>query len=211
MELSTLTVRVLLLFFPGVVCAILVDTLTVHRERTPAQLLTHSFVLGLGSYLSLNVLRSAFLWIARLTGSPRPLPVTFFDALTDEKLRISWGEIALGTLAAVILGIGVSAAINHRLVHEIANYLKVSRKFGDLDVWGLLFNSPDLGWVTVRDLGHDLTYEGWVDAFSDTSASAELLLRDVRVFRSSSGAQLYETSRVYLARPSETLVIEPAR
>lgn len=78
-------------------------------------------------------------------------------------------------------------------------------------MWGLLFNSPDLGWVTVRDLGHDLTYEGWVDAFSDTSASAELLLRDVRVFRSSSGAQLYETSRVYLARPSDTLVIEPAQ
>jgi hypothetical protein len=211
MELSTLTVRVLLLFFPGVICAMLVDTLTVHRERTSAQLLTHSFVLGLGSYLSLNVLRSGGFWIARLTGSPRPLPVTFFDALTDEKLRISWGEIALATLVAVILGIGVSAAINHRLVHEVANSLKVSRKFGDLDVWGLLFNSPDLGWVTVRDLGYDLTYEGWVDAFSDTSASAELLLRDVRVFRSSSGAQLYETSRVYLARPSDTLVIEPAQ
>lgn len=211
MELSTLTVRVLLLFFPGVICAMLVDTLTVHRERTSAQLLTHSFVLGLGSYLSLNVLREGWFWIARLTGSPRPLPVTFFDALTNEKLRISWGEIALATVVAVILGIGVSAAINHRLVHEGANSLRVSRRFGDLDVWGLLFNSPDLGWVTVRDLGHDLTYEGWVDAFSDTSASPELLLRDVRVFRSSSGTQLYETSRVYLARPSDTLVIEPAQ
>lgn len=211
MELSTLTVRVLLLFFPGVICAMLVDTLTVHRERTSVQLLTHSFVLGLGSYLSLNALRGGSFWIARLTGSPRPLPVTFFDALTNEKLRISWGEIALATMVGVILAIGVSAAINHRLVHEAANYLKVSRKFGDLDVWGLLFNSPDLGWVTVRDLGYDLTYEGWVDAFSDTSASAELLLRDVRVFRSSSGTQLYETSRVYLARPSDTLVIEPAR
>ena len=209
MELSTLTIRVLLLFFPGVICALLVDALTVHRERTAAQFLTHSFVLGLGSYLSLNLLRDVGLQIAHWAGWRRPLPVTFFDALVNEKLRISWGEIALATLASVVLGIGVSAALNHQVIHTAANRLRISRKFGNLDVWGLLFNSRNIGWVVVRDLANDLTFRGWVDAYSDNGAAPELLLRDVTVFRSSTGDQLYGTERVYLARPSHSLVIEP--
>jgi hypothetical protein len=210
MELSTLAIRVLLLFFPGVICALLVDALTVHRERTPAQFLTHSFVLGLGSYLSLNFVRDIVFQIAHSAGWRRPLPVTFFDALIDEKLRISWGEIALATLAAVVLGIGVSAALNHQFIHTAANRLRITKKFGDLDVWALLFNSPEVGWVVVRDLANDLTFRGWVDAYSDHGATPELLLRNVTVFRSSTGDQLYGTERVYLARPGHSLLIEPA-
>jgi hypothetical protein len=50
---------VLLLFFPGVLCALVLDALTVHRERTPVQFLTHAFALGMGSYLSLYTVRDA--------------------------------------------------------------------------------------------------------------------------------------------------------
>ncbi|HEY0024198.1 MAG TPA: hypothetical protein VGB24_14880 [Longimicrobium sp.] len=46
MELSAFTLRIVLLFFPGVLCALLVDALIAHRERTPAQFLTNAFVLA---------------------------------------------------------------------------------------------------------------------------------------------------------------------
>lgn len=81
MELSELTLRVLLLFFPGVLCAMLVDALTVRRERTPAQFLTASFVLGMGLYLFLALGRTAWAALARLFGTQAPPPVTFFGSL----------------------------------------------------------------------------------------------------------------------------------
>jgi hypothetical protein len=96
-----------------------------------------------------------------------------------------------------------------RLVHRVAGKLGISRASGELDVWGLMFNSPHVQWVTVRDLAHDLTYFGSVEAFSDTYDQAELLLRDVEIFRSTTGDKLYRASRVYLARPVATLAIEP--
>jgi hypothetical protein len=36
MEFSVLTLRVVLLFFPGVLCALVVYELTIQRERTTA-------------------------------------------------------------------------------------------------------------------------------------------------------------------------------
>lgn len=211
MEISALTLRVLLLFFPGVLCAMLVHVLTRQRDDAPARFLTSAFVLGMSSYLLLYLGRELCDGIAQLFGAPRPLPMTFFAALMDEKKRIASGEIALAAVVAVPLAAAVSAAVNHKLLQNLARRMKVTRRFSEPDVWTLLFNSPDLKWVIVRDLGHDLTFRGWVEAFSDRvdGERSELLLKHVTVYRNSSGAKLYETGRVYLARPREALVLEP--
>jgi hypothetical protein len=209
-ELSALTIRVLLLFFPGVLCAMLVDSLTVHRERTPTQFLTYSFVLGLSSYLLLYAVRESCATAAGWVGLRPPLPITFFDALVNEKTRISGREIVFAVMMGMPLAGAVSAMLNYRLIHRVGRKLRISKRLGDLDVWGFVFNSPGLSWVVVRDLGHGLTYQGWVEAFSDTAQPAELLLREVSVFDSTTGAKLYEAFRVYFARPIDTLAIEPS-
>lgn len=207
MELSALTLRVLLLFFPGVLCAMIVHALTIQRERTTAQFLTNAFVLGVSSYLLLAAGRSAAAALARFTGWYPPR-VTFFTALMTETARISWEEIALSAGVATLLAFLVSAALNYSLLHRMAVQFRISRRFGEADVWGYFLNSPEILWVGVRDLGTDTLYEGWVDAFSDTGASAELLLRGVKVSRSSTGAKLYDCERVYLARDRASLIIE---
>ncbi|HET7232678.1 MAG TPA: DUF6338 family protein [Longimicrobium sp.] len=211
MELSSLTLRVLLLFFPGVLCALLVDALTVHRERTPAQFLTHAFALGMGSYLSLGVLRDVAAAFAQWLHLRQPLEITFFDALVNDRLRLAWGEIALAALVAVLLSAMISAAVNRRTLLRVGNRLTLTRKTGELDVWSFLFNSPAGTYVVVRDLPEDLAYAGTVEVFSDTSSPAELLLKNVEVFQSSTLTKLYEAERVYLARDPTKLVIEPAR
>lgn len=208
MELSSLTIRVLLLFFPGLLCAMIVDALTVHRERPPLQFVTHAFSLGIASYLCLYALRGVCAWIAGWFGWTI-VPIAFFRALLDENQGISWAEIALAGVVAVGLGWLVAAIINHKWVHRCARFLGVSRRSGELDVWSLLCNSRKTEWLIVRDLANDFTYFGWLEAFSDTHDHPELLLRKVRVSRSSTGAQLYKTELLYLARPSSTLVIEP--
>jgi hypothetical protein len=208
MELSSLTLRVLLLFFPGVLCAMLVDVLTRRRDDSPGRFLTSAFVLGIGSYLLLYGARELCALSAALLGLRPPLQMTFFTALVDERQRIAWGEIALAALIAIPLAGLVAAVVNHQLFGDLAKRLKIARGFGERDVWTWLFDSPDVRWVIVRDLANDLTFKGAVEAFSDTGERPELLLNKVTVYRNSSGAKLYETAKVYLSRPSEVLLLE---
>lgn len=210
MELSVLTLRVVLLFFPGVLCALVVDSLTIQRERTTPQFLTSAFVYGVSTYLLLAGSRAALETVCTWLGWAAPPRVTFFAALTDERTKIAWGEIGLSAGVAVLLAMLVSAALNHNLLHRIAERLRVSRRFGQADVWGHFLDSPRTSWIIVRDVDADLLYEGWVDAFSDTGADPQLLLSDVAVYRASTGTKLHDRKRVYLTPRKDSVIIEEA-
>ncbi|HEU4557333.1 MAG TPA: DUF6338 family protein [Longimicrobium sp.] len=201
----------MLLFFPGVLCALLVDALTVHRERTPAQFLTNAFALGMGSYLSLALVRDAVAGIARWFRLRPPLDVTSFDALVNDRVKIAWGEITLAATVGMVLSCIGAAAMNRKLVARAANALGITRRTGDFDVWGFLFNSRWGNVVTVRDVAQDTVYSGAVEAFSESVQNAELLLRNVKVFRNSTTAKLYDADRVYIARDTTSLVIETTK
>lgn len=208
MELSALTLRVVLLFFPGVVCALIVRALTNRRERATPEFLIDAFVFGIGTYLVLASLRSACAAIAIRADWPRPPAITFFDVLTNDGAGISWGEIGLSALVAILLGAVVAAIGNHHLLYRTAGRLGISRKFGDPDVWSYFLNSPDTLWVAVRDVATDTVYEGVVEAFSDTGETPELLLRTVKVSHHSTDTKLYECDRVYLSRDRGSLIVE---
>lgn len=208
MELSVLTLRVVLLFFPGVLCALVVHALPIQRERTTPQFLTSAFVHGVSTYLLLAGVRAVCAGVARLAGWGAPPRVTFFDVLTNEKARIAWGEIGLSAIVALLLAFGVSGVVNQNALYRIAERLGISRRFGEVDVWGYFFNSPQIRWVAVRDLATDTVYEGWVEAFSDTGGAPEVLLRDVTVKTNSTGTKLFDSKRVYLARDKTSLIIE---
>jgi hypothetical protein len=210
MELSVLTLRVVLLFFPGVLCALIVHALTIQRERTTPQFLTSAFVYGVSTYLLLASFREAYAAGASLVGWNAPPRVTFFDVLTNERARIAWGEIAFSAVVAVLLAVLLSAAVNHNLLHRAAERLRVSRRFGQADVWGHFLDSPKTNWIIVRDVNADLLFEGWVDAFSDTGADPQLLLSDVVVYRASTGTKLHDRKRVYLTPRKESVILEEA-
>lgn len=208
MELSVLTLRVVLLFFPGVLCALIVHALTIQRERTTPQFLTSAFVYGVSTYLLLATFREAYAFGAKVAGWKAPPRVTFFNVLTNEKARIAWGEIGLSVAVALLLALVMAVVLNNNVLHKAAERVGISRRFGEVDVWGYFFNSPQIRWVAVRDLATDTVYEGWVEAFSDTGAAPEVLLRDVTVKRNSTGTKLFDSKRVYLARDKVSLIIE---
>jgi hypothetical protein len=210
MELSVLTLRVVLLFFPGVLCALIVHALTVQHERTTPQFLTSAFVYGVSTYLVLAGFREAYAGVANLVGWKVPPRVTFFDVLTNERARIVWSEIAFSAGVALLLAFFVSAAMNHNVLHRLAEWLRISRRFGQVDVWGHFLDSPKTNWIIVRDVDADLLYEGWVDAFSDTGAEPQLLLSEVGVYRASTGTKLHNRKRVYLTPRKDSVIIEEA-
>ncbi|MFI5398319.1 MAG: DUF6338 family protein [Candidatus Binatia bacterium] len=202
--MSELSVTLTLLLFPGVICALLVEQLIPTREWSSFRFPLYSFVLGFACYLIYAIILAGLQcrW---------PPDVSFVKVLASKDATAvysSLSEIFCVTLLALPVAAVVSFVLNHKWLHKVAAAINVTQKFGDLDVWAFVFNSNVTEWVTVRDIKNDLMYQGWVHAFSETSAPNELLLRAVRVFRNSTGDELYETDALYLSRDPGELTLE---
>lgn len=180
MEVNEFLFNLLLLFFPGIICAYIIDSLTVHRQRETVFFLLQSFVFGIVAY---------FVYWGVLGGLHYVLPakinttVTFLDNLTNATVKYSFREIFFVTIVAIIIGCTASVLSGNKLPHKLARKLLLTKKFGDMDVWGYFMNKEDVVWATVRDHPNNLVYDGWIEAFSDDSKDAELLLRDVSVYK----------------------------
>ncbi|MEI6056861.1 MAG: DUF6338 family protein [Lentisphaerota bacterium] len=204
MNLSDFTIRILLLFLPGIICSIFVDKFTTHKKKTPFYFVIVSFTYGFVSYFSywllLKLLSLVFSINSRLY---------FTSSLLDNSMPISFGEIVWVCITAAVLSYVISFIINRSFHYKIARILSVTNKFAETDVWEFTFNSKDLDeWVTVRDHKYNLIYQGWVNAFSQSSNKPELLLRDVSVYSNETGKPLYQIGCMYIARSREDLTIE---
>lgn len=203
MDLSEFALRIVLLFLPGVVSFLIIDKLTAHRTFKLHTIAIYSLMLGFYCYVIYAVLVDA---VQRVLGIPTK--ISFVEIVTDTKSKLDLFEIIMVSALALPIGFLVAFVINHSWLHRLARFLHISSKFGDLDVWSFIMNSDIPPWVVVRDREHDVMYDGWIAAFSDTSERHELFLRDVRVYRNSTGDMLYETPAVYLPRQRDAITVE---
>jgi len=203
MEFSEFTLKIILLFIPGIISYMIIDKLTSHKQPKIFHILINSLILGFVCYSFyylliqvLNILKKTY------------LECHFFNALSDKTTDMDFGEIAIVTALSIFLGFLIAFLINYKVLFRIANFLKVSRKFGDVDVWSYIMNSKNVEWIVVRDIEADLMYEGWIEAFSDSTEVDELFLSDVIVFKNSTGDELYKIPGLYLPKKRENLIIE---
>ncbi len=207
MELTEFTFRLLLLFLPGVITRMVVEQLTVVEDKRHLYFLLNALVYGFFAYFVYGLLLQCLtaLGCVKLNAS-----VSFLESLVKKDSQLNFTEILLVSGLSVIKGLFFSFLINNKLFHHFASAIGVTRKFADIDVWGYLHNSQidELLWVTVRDHASNLVFEGRVEAFSDTVKDNELFLRDVIVYRNSTGEELYRVPGVYLSRKSDDITIE---
>ncbi|HDR5278537.1 TPA: hypothetical protein QCS28_005949 [Bacillus thuringiensis] len=170
--------------------------------------LLYSFILGLASYFILYIIISINNFLVILRGLIPSWKVSFLNSLIDKKADINIKEVVIATLIAIILALLISALINHRLLHKFAKKLKISKRFGQLDVWSYVLDSPDIDWVIIRDLENDLMYQGWIEAFSDTYDTNELFIRDVKVYKNSTAEELYFMQGIYITKDKTNLIME---
>jgi len=210
MDLTDLSVKLLLLFFPGIVCYLTVDALTVHRERKLHEIFLLSFVYGLLSYLVYAVLKAPFgITISAETGFALDAPkVAFLESLTEEQVAINVAEVGIVTVLSLAIGVGVSFALNRYWFHDLARWAGITKKFGQPSVWSFALNANEVRWATVRDLENNLVFQGYIRAFSDVEDPAELLLTQVCVYNETTGELLYEADHMYLARDKSNLTVE---
>lgn len=205
MEITEFVFNLLLLFFPGLICAYIIDHLTMHKPKEISFFLLQSFILGIASYfIYWSILKILHLLLPMYINST----VVFLNRITQSGISFSFKEITFVTCIAVLLGAFIGFCSHRKVFNRFARFIGLTNKFGELDVWGYLFNLEDVVWVTVRDHKNNLIYDGWVQAFSDDSESAELLLRDVSIYKNDSGDRLYQVGMVYLCRNREEISIE---
>ncbi len=161
-------------------------------------------------YLLLYALTSVLAEVSFLIRRPLDIEIIFFDALTNTSTKLQWSEILLAAGLSFPLAFVISFFAERKSIHRLAQRIGVTKKFGDLDVWDFMFNSKEVEWVVVRDVKNDLMFEGWVLSFSDIGEIRELLLRDVRVYRNSTGEQHYEVGGLYLCRQKDDMIVELA-
>lgn len=140
-----------LLFFPGIISALLVEKLVTTLTWSDFRFAPYSLVLGLSSYLLYAIGLAAIRckW---------PPDVALLGALNGKSV-LSYEEIFVVTGIAPLV-FAVSFVLNHHWLNRIAKGLGVSKRFGDRDVWSYTFNSSDVTdyWVVVRDLNRDLAF-----------------------------------------------------
>lgn len=207
MHISEFTVRMVVLFLPGIVAYAILQNLTVVREKGPFYFALYALVLGFLSYLVYALVLQIVDLVPFVTIDTK---VKFFDALFVSSEVPDSCEVLWASLTSVFNGFLLSFVINRKYLHRFAQRLGVTKKFGDLDVWSYLFNSRDdnMRWVTVRDIENDLVYQGYIEAFSDTYNENELFLRDVVVYSNKTGAELYSVPGLYISREKDQLTIE---
>ncbi len=135
--------------------------------------------------------------------------VQFFNALFNEEIAVNYDEVLWVSVIAVLVGFGLSYMIKYRIIFRFLKLIKVSDKTGTIDVWNYIFSSENTEWVTIRDFKQDLMYIGWVKAFSHiTSEKDELFLKDVKVYKNSTGEPLYGVSGLYYSLKRGDMQIE---
>lgn len=196
MEFSDLSIRLLFLFLPGIIAAATVFELTIQKNKSALFYGMEAFVFGSMSYMVLSVFKD----------------VSFLECIFDETLTINVAEIAWASLLGLLLGLVASAMSTYELFHKFARLLRITRKFAESDVWGHLFNSPDISesWVVIRDYSNSLVYEGWVEYFSDDVRENELFIRDVIVYKDTNEKldELYKLDGIYFSRETKDYIIE---
>jgi len=193
MDLTEFGLRLVLLFIPGIICAGLIDTLTTHRQTTQFRFTLRALIWGVVSYGFLSLFKP---------------DLSFFNALSDTSVNPSIPEAAIATGVAVVLALTTTYIVTHKLHFRIAQKLRLTRRYGDQDIWGYLFNSTDVDWAVVRDHKRKLVYDGFVKLFSDDSKNAELYMTDVRVYDNASGDHLYDVPGMYLSLDRTDMTIE---
>jgi hypothetical protein len=185
MALSSFLVRIIFLALPGVVAS------TIYRKlRGKAVLKDWEDVIEIGLFALLSYLLYA-LAIGAVHGQAVE-SFTLLNAFYDEKATVSWHEILPACGIGVLLAFAASSLYTHKIVNRAGRLLRVTRRFGDEDVWTYFNNVPDLYWVIVRDHKVDLAYYGWIQVYSDSHEERELLLRDVKVYNNSTSEFRYE-------------------
>ncbi len=215
--ISEFTLRMILLFIPGIIGFYIYDCLIEHKSFKLYEKIIGFLIIGFLSYslyyLIINTINTSANWICHTRVNQlcdTNLKFTFLDALRNEKVDLNFGEIIITSGLSIIVGSLITYCSYKKVLYTLANKRGISNKFGEIDLFNFLMNHNEYKkqWVLINDKENNLIYYCWILAWSRISEENELFLRDVIVYSYDKKELLYQTPAVYLPRSWENLTIE---
>ena len=106
-------------------------------------------------------------------------------------------------------GAGALPRLNRSYGSKVADALRISNRFSVADVWNYTFGSAPIdAWATIRDDERGLVYDGYVDAFSESEETRELLMSRVVVYDNETGKEVDRIPVLYKALPKDAGTVE---
>ncbi|OHX53182.1 hypothetical protein [Planococcus faecalis] len=169
-----------------------IDLFTNHSKKDLKYFLLHSYLLSIIAYFIHSLFSHN----------------SFFVNILDSRINIDLSEVIQVSIIGFLLGVVLSYLINYKILYNLAAKIKLSKKFGDGEVWESIISNNEVSWVTIRDNKSKLTYLGKILHFSDVPGKRELALTEVDVFTEDSD-YLYSQQLIYFDFVvGENLVIE---
>lgn len=209
--MNDLAITVAIVLLPGILAAAIADKITSHSPRWNSfKYGMYSFVFGIICYIALSILiwlASYFQWFVDLV--PQTIGgLSVWSFVSDRNSNIEILEILAATALSPFVAFSAAFAVNHKLFNRMASTIRVSRKYGDENLYSFYLNSGDIDWVYVRDQKKGITYEGRVLSFSENDNMQELVLVNVKVYNYEDSAELYSVPSIYLSNTDRSFTIE---
>jgi hypothetical protein len=206
--MDALTLRLLIIFIPGFISFFIIKALTAIKIENNYYAFIASFVLGFLVYLTFWPIYSFFSSFSCIPFFNSDYSIV--SSILNSETKLDAIQVLLGAAWGVLLGIFSSFVINRKLFHRLMQYMSITTKFAETDVWSFAMNleDPNLEWIYLRDFENDHLYFGNVRAFSSSSTECELLLSEVKVYVNSSGEYIYDMPLIYLSRDVKKISIE---
>jgi hypothetical protein len=194
MDVNLTVIQLALIFFPGIIWAAIHLKYCAIEKPSDARFIVHCFVFGVLTYVVTFPAYSFF-------EAAHPIERFFRDPTKIPDKIFGLKDFFITASVALALGVGWTYFLNHKVAGLFLQKIGATKRYGDEDVWAFVFNSakPYVEYVHVRDFEKKIIYSGWVQAFSDSGKSRELLLRDVQIF-DFDGNLMYDMPNIYLSR-----------
>jgi hypothetical protein len=209
--MTELAVVIGIILFPGIIATVIADKLVVHvRPWGSFKYGLYAFVFGVTCYGVLQIVARAQAWLpldwqplSSLAGT-----LQVWSVVGNASPAVAFPEVFAATVMGVPVAFVSAFLVNHKVFHRLGNKIRVSRKYGDENLYTFYLNSKELDWVYVRDFERKLTYQGRIFSFSENDTCQEVVLSDVTVFGYEASEEYYSVPTLYLCRPRGSIVIE---
>ena len=158
----------------------------------------NTLLFGVLSYLLLQLIYSSF----------NKGELIIWQRLQDNQ-SVPYFEIFQACMVSIFATGVVVAIVNKQLVNKVANWLRITTKYGEYNLFYTFLSSNDVSEVHVKDPENNLIYTGYVRYYSEDDDVREIVLEDVDLFEYDTAVHMNSLSYVYLNRAkSDILIIE---
>jgi hypothetical protein len=194
---------------PGIIATIISDKLTNHSKWGSFKFSLYSLTLGVSCYAFLQFLVYGFDIVNNVHVKPIVWTnLKIWNSATHVGVDIAAWEICVATILSLPIALFASWLINFKFFNKVAQFIGVSSKFGDENLYSYYLNAQEIDWVYVRDVANNLTYQGRVVSHAENENVQEIVLSEVSVYRYVDSELLYEVPTIYLSREVGKLIIE---